>query len=139
MSQAQKTQRDKDGINQFQKKKLAEQLANGMNVRNATLEQLATKSKKKNVILHFIALQIRGTSFSIIQAQHPSRAQFLRAFLETLFQEVHSAVIGLRIFNRARTTAAAAVIANLLIIVAIIRDQMKRSIVAQYPSRNNGK
>ena len=35
-----KTQRDSDRINQFQQKKLAEQLAIGMAVRNATLEQL---------------------------------------------------------------------------------------------------
>ena len=50
MSEAQmekKTQRDSDRINQFQQKKLAEQLAIGMAVRNATLEQLGTKSKKK--------------------------------------------------------------------------------------------
>ena len=34
-----KTQRGSDRINQFQQKKLAEQLAIGMAVRNATLEQ----------------------------------------------------------------------------------------------------
>ena len=88
-----------------------------------------------NVILDFMALQIRGTAFPIIQALYPSRAHFVWAFLETLFQEVHSAGIGLRIFNTAMTTAGATVIAYLV----IFRDQIKRSIVAPYPSRNNRK
>ena len=53
MSEAQmekKTQRDSDRINQFQQKKLAEQLAIGMAVRNATLEQLGHKVKEEEII-----------------------------------------------------------------------------------------
>ena len=45
-----KTQRDSDRINQFQQKKLAEQLAIGMAVRNATLEQLDYKVKEEEII-----------------------------------------------------------------------------------------
>ena len=45
-----KTQRDSDRINQFQQKKLAEQLAIGMAVRNATLEQLGHKVKEEEII-----------------------------------------------------------------------------------------
>ena len=45
-----KTQRDSDRINQFQQKKLAEHLAIGMAVRNATLEQLGHKVKEEEII-----------------------------------------------------------------------------------------
>ena len=45
-----KAQRDSDRINQFQQKKLAEQLAIGMAVRNATLEQLDHKVKEEEII-----------------------------------------------------------------------------------------
>ena len=45
-----KTERDSDRINQFQQKKLAERLAIGMAVRNATLEQLDHKVKEEGII-----------------------------------------------------------------------------------------
>ena len=45
-----KTQKDSDRINQFQQKKLAERLAIGMAVRNATLEQLDHKVKEEEII-----------------------------------------------------------------------------------------
>ena len=45
-----KTQRDSDRINQFQQKKLAERLAIGMSVRNATLEQLDHKVQEEEII-----------------------------------------------------------------------------------------
>ena len=64
MSKAQmekKTQRDSDRINQFQQKKLrlAERWAIGMAVRNATLEQLGTKSKKKRSLWSLQKLQVK--------------------------------------------------------------------------------
>ena len=54
-----KTQRDSDRINQFQQKKLAEQLAIGMAVRNATLEQLGQKSKKRRSLRSLQRLQVK--------------------------------------------------------------------------------
>ena len=45
-----KTQRHSDRINQFQQKKLAERLAIGMAVRNATLKQLGHKVKEEEII-----------------------------------------------------------------------------------------
>ena len=42
-----KAQRKANRIDQFQQRKRAEELTNGMVLRNAALEQLATKSKKK--------------------------------------------------------------------------------------------
>ena len=61
MSEAQmeKTQRDSDRINQFQQKKLAEQLAIGMAVCNATLEQLDHKVKEEEIITSLQRLQVK--------------------------------------------------------------------------------
>ena len=41
------SQREADRLDQFQQRKRAEELTNGMAIRNAALEQLAHKSKKK--------------------------------------------------------------------------------------------
>ena len=45
-----KSQRDRDRIQIFQQKKKAEELANGMEIRNATLEQLGHKVKEEELI-----------------------------------------------------------------------------------------
>ena len=48
-----KAQREANRINQFQQRKRAEELTNGMALRNATLEQLGDKFKKEETITVF--------------------------------------------------------------------------------------
>ena len=71
------SQTDGDGINQFQQRKLAEQLAIGIAVRNATPEQLGHKVKKEEIIT--VSAKAAGEEAAAwaakcaAQKQHPSR------------------------------------------------------------------
>ena len=83
-----KAQREADRLNQYQQRKLAKELANGMALCNATLEQLFHKIKEEEIITVFA--KVEGEEAATWAAKCPEQKQQYPS--HTLFYSVSLSV-----------------------------------------------